>query len=160
MPGMCRKLNMEFVTFVQMKTLMRITCESASWKSIIKVVCKIESYMWLWCKSQATYLMRVKNYGRHTLCTNIFVVEYKKMILFRMCYIGDKISESNFSAVKSLISWTKTLLINFSIQHENLRVHIFWRCNPIENTLQGLFTFKRNSNLRGKDSNWVWEIAA
>ena len=107
---------------------------SIIWKSIIKVVCKIESYMWLWCKSQATYLMRVKNYGRHTLCTNIFVVEYKKMILFRMCYIGDKISESNFSAVKSLISWTKTLLINFSIQHENLRVHIFWRCNPIENT--------------------------
>ena len=38
---------------------------SIIWKSIIKIVFKIESYMWLWCKSQATYLMRVKNYGRH-----------------------------------------------------------------------------------------------
>ena len=53
---------------------------SIIWKSIIKIVCKIESYMWLWCKSLATYLMTVKNYGRQVQCTNIFVVQYKKMI--------------------------------------------------------------------------------
>ena len=82
MPGMCRKLNMEFATLVQMKTLMRIRCESASYESqLLKLSVKLSHTSDCDAKVKLLkYLMRVKYYRRHVQCTNIFAVEYKKMI--------------------------------------------------------------------------------